>query len=331
MKRASTVWVIIFWGLLSCQRELHFPLVPPVVTEKVVAAVVITDPQQIDYDSLVFRYQANRIREVHYSEDARDSITRTYSYDVSGRLAQIEDEKAIYYTNNDKAKSIRFSYNNAGELVQTLTDFTSIRGISATYITTASGNNKNIIVYDTAYSGSSYDLAWANRIIYNTLTPGNYLLYDSCRYINKFSGIIKTQVADYKYDGDLNVAAIYNNTYFDDTLTEQGITGLIKDNPAPVYEALRKKIYRNLANWYEAGFVLQDDNYHLFSVPGHIYRSIVYTGHSLSNAAIAPVITRSYDYINTFNDNLLQRSLVTYSLKGEGSGSYTRVLRYYYQ
>jgi hypothetical protein len=138
-------------------------------------------------------------------------------------------------------------------------------------------------------------------------------------------------VADYKYDGNLNVTAINSNTYFDDTLTEQGITGLIKDNPAPAYEALRKKIYSNLANWYEAGLILQDDNYHLFSVPGHIYRSIVYTGRSLSNAAIAPVITRSYDYINTFKDDLLQRSLVTYSLKGEGSGTYTRALRYYYR
>jgi hypothetical protein len=333
MKKIFTLFIFSVFWLLSCQRELSFPAVapvPPLLPEKLVAAIVITDSLQVDYDSVVYRYQADKIREVHYAR-TRDSITRSYYYDAAGRLSKIEDEKALYYTNNDVAKRISFQYDNSGLLVKTSTDFTTISGISAIYNNSLSGANRNIIVYDTAYSGPSYNLDWVNRIIYNTLTSDNYILYDSCLYINKFSGVVKTVVSAYAYGADKNVTTIDNVTYFDNEPAEEGNTVLEKDSSAPVYEALRKKLYSNMANWYEASSVTQDDNYRLFNVPGHMYKSIVYGGYSVSNGPGAFKVTRSFDYDNTYTDDLLKRSVVTYSVHGQGSVHYSKVLRYYYR
>jgi hypothetical protein len=333
MKKIFTLFIFSVLWLLSCQRELSFPAVapvPPIIPEKLVAAIVITDSLQVDYDSVVYRYQADKIREVHFAR-SRDSITRSYYYDAAGRLSKIEDEKALYYTNNDVAKRISFQYDNSGLLIKTLTDFTTISAIPSTYNNILQGSNKKIIVYDTAYSGPFYNLDWANRVIYNTLTSDNYILYDSCVYNNKFSGVITTLVSSYTYDADKNVTAIDQATYVNNERVEEGITVLVKDSSAPVYEGLRKKLYRNLVNWYEASSVSQDDNYRFFTVPGHMYKSIVYGGYSVNIAAGAFKVTRSYDYKNTYTNDLLKRSVVTYSVHGQGSVHYSKVLRYYYQ
>ena len=116
----------------SCQHELHFPVVqmPPVVAippEKLITAIVVTNPAQTDYDSMVFRYGTNQIKEVHY-DPFKDSTTRTYYYDAAGRLSKLEDEKAIYYTNNDIARRISFQYDADGQLQKTITDLTVSRG-----------------------------------------------------------------------------------------------------------------------------------------------------------------------------------------------------------
>src|ERR1700712_3235305 len=153
---------ILYIGVLllaACQHQLHFPETPvavpvvPVVAphEKIVGAIVITDPTETDYDSLVYHYAAGKIREVHFSK-RHDSVTRTYYYDAAGRLSKLEDEKAIYYTNNDQAKSISFQYDASGQLQQTVTDFTKVQGVIASYImSTTGGGNKQMVVFDTAY------------------------------------------------------------------------------------------------------------------------------------------------------------------------------------
>jgi len=122
----------IIFLLASCQQEIFFPADSPVnpVTEKVVAAIVITNSLQNELDSIVFRYLETKTLEVHYRETG-DSITRTYSYDNAGRLIKLEDENVLYYTNNNIARAISFQYNSSGQLIKTLTNFKNISGIPA--------------------------------------------------------------------------------------------------------------------------------------------------------------------------------------------------------
>ncbi|HXL57298.1 MAG TPA: hypothetical protein VN958_13630 [Chitinophagaceae bacterium] len=324
--------VISFFLLMaSCQKELSLadPSVNP-APERVVSAIVITDSTQSDYDSLVYRYLPDKTREVHYNHSG-DSTTRTYYYDTDNRFSKLEDEKAIYYTNNDVAKRISFQYNSSGQLVETLTDFATVTGIKAYYNNNLSATGKSIIVYDTFYNSPSYNLDWANRIIYNTLSSDDYLLYDSCIFINKVSGVLTTRVSAYNYDTEKNATSISKLTYHDEQLSEWGTVTVTRDKPAPDYEALREKLFHNLANWYQTGSVLQDDNYPLFSFPGRMYKSIVYTGYSINGGAIPLQVYNRSEFNNTYNDDLLMKSVITTSLQGQGNTHYVTVIRYYYR
>jgi hypothetical protein len=327
--------VICYTGIImltACQHQLHFPETPAVVTphEKVVAAVVVTNPTEADYDSLVYHYGTGRTREVHFSKHG-DSATRTYYYDAAGRLSKLEDEKAIYYTNNDMAKRISFQYGANDLLKETKTDFTVTQGVTAYMINNSTGSGKQMIVYDTAYTNASYNLDWNNRIIYSTISSSNYIVYDSAIYINtSTAGLVKTVVNDYRYGADSSVTIINRRIYFNHQLSEYGTVIARSDRLAPVYKALRKKLYRNLSNWFEAGSVWQDDNYHLFPLPGGPYQSILYTGFPLSAGPASPPYTQDYEFNNSFSDNQLNKSVVDYSLVGQGSSKYTTVLRFYY-
>src|SRR5439155_2610455 len=121
MKKKIPFFILLFYLLTSCQQEIHWPVVTRVISvpEKVVAAIVITNSAQNEFDSIVYRYLPDKTREVHYRQ-AGDSITRTYYYDAAGRLAKIEDENALYFTNNNAARVISFQYNNSGQLIKTL-------------------------------------------------------------------------------------------------------------------------------------------------------------------------------------------------------------------
>ncbi|MEP6749800.1 MAG: hypothetical protein ABJB86_18825 [Bacteroidota bacterium] len=328
------IFYIIILLLAGCQHQLHFPEAPVVVAghEKLVTKVVITDPTETDYDSLVYRYSTDKIREVHFSKQ-RDSVTRTYYYDASGRLAKLEDERAIYYTNNDAARRISFKYDANGQLQQTITDFTKVQGVNAYYVfNTSSSGNRQMVIFDTAYISTSYNLDWNNRIIYSTISNRNYILYDSAIFINTITaGLIKTIVNEYSYGTDSSVTLINRRIYFNQQLTEHGIVIARSDRVAPLYKSFRKKLYQNLSNWFDAGAVWQDDNYHLFPLPGGPYQSILYTGYSLSAGPASPPYTRDYEFNNSFSDNQLNKSVVDYSLAGQGSSKYTNVLRFYYK
>jgi hypothetical protein len=317
--------------LLSCQHELHFPPAPPAVVvphEKSVAAIVITNPTQSDYDSLVFRYSTDKTREVHYNPQG-DSVTRTYYYDAAGRLSKLEDEKAIYYTNNNMARRISFHYDAGGRLQETVTDFINTSGITASAVYGTDGANKQMTVYDTAYTGAGYNLDWVNRIIYSTISNNNYLLYDSGIFINTTTaGLVKTIVNVYSYAADSSVTSISKRIYFNHQLSEYGTVSAKSDHAAPAYLALRKKLYRNLSNWFETGLAWQDDNYHLFPLPGGPYVSILYQG--LSTGGAQPY-TRNFDYNNQYGGDQLDKSVVDYTLLGQGTGHYTNVLRFYYK
>src|SRR5438132_5077166 len=191
MKQLFPIFILFILLLTSCQKELSDPDPVNPVTEKVIAAIVIADLQQNDYDSIVYWYFPDKTLEVHYDQSC-DSVTRTYYYDGNGRLAKLEDEEAIYYTNNDAAHRISFNYNSSGQLVQTLTDFTTASGVEAHYNNILSATGNSITIYDTTYKSSLYNLDWANRIIYNALTTSNYLLYDSCISVNNTNGFITT-------------------------------------------------------------------------------------------------------------------------------------------
>jgi hypothetical protein len=325
-------YTVVALLLTSCQRQLHFPDIPVVTAphEKLVTAIVVTNPTQTDYDSLVFRYSTDKIKEVHYSLYG-DSVTRTYYYDAAGRLSKLEDENAIYYTNNNMARRISFQYDASGQLQETKTDFTNVLGVSANIITTASGTNKKIIVYDTAYSTAAYNLDWVNRVIYSTISNSNYLLYDSSIFINTTTiGLVKTIVAVFSYGADSAVTSINKRIYFNNQLSEQGIVSVTGDQSAPAYKTLRKKLYRNLTNWFEASEVWQDDNYKLFPLPGGPYKSILYKGFSASADPASPPFTRNYEFVNSYNAGQLNNSIVTYSLSGQGTNHYVNVLRFYY-
>ena len=330
------LFTIVVLMLAACQHQLHFPdnpAPPPVITphEKLVTAVVVTNPTQTDYDSLVFRYSTDRTREVHYSSQG-DSVTRTYYYDAAGRLSKLEDEKAIYYTNNDMAKRISFQYDATGQLQQTKTDFSTVQGVTAYVINNNSIAGRQILVYDTSYTGSGYNLGWSNRIIYSTISVSNYILYDSAIFINPTTaGLVKTIVNEYSYGTDSSVTFINRRIYFNQQLSEYGNESVKSDHAAPVFLALRKKLYRNLSNWFEAGSVWQDDNYRLFPLPGGPYHSILYQGYSLSADPASPPYTRDYEFSNSYSGNQLNQSVINYSLVGRGTGSYTNVLRFYYK
>jgi hypothetical protein len=318
--------------MAGCQHQLHFPDTAPVIIprEKVITAVVITNPAQSDYDSLVFRYSAGRTKVVHYTSPV-DSVTRTYYYDAAGRLSKLEDEKAIYYTNNSMAKRISFQYDAGGRLQQTKTDFTDVQGITAFIISNTGSAVNQLIIYDTAYANAAYNLDWVNRIIYNTISSSNYLLYDSAIFINTTTaGLFKTIVNVYSYGADSSVTTISKRIYFNQQLSEYGTVSATSDKPAPVFAALRKKLYRNLSNWFETGLVWQNDNYHLFPLPGGPYKSILYKGFSLSAGPGSPAYTRDYEFINLYIGDQLSKSTINYSLLGQGTGKYTTLLRFYY-
>jgi hypothetical protein len=331
MKQLLPIFIFFLLIFTSCQKELSIPDLRSTdsTAEKVVAAIVIEDLEQNDYDSIVYRYFPDKTLEVHYDQSG-DSVTRTYYYDVNGRLAKMEDEEAIYYTNNDAARRISFNYNSSGELVQTSTDFTTVSGVEAHFHNSFTTGN-NVTVYDTAYRGSSYNLDWANRIIYNTLTTDSYLLYDSCISVNNSSGFITTYVSAYTYDAAHNATTINKFTYQDGQLSEWGTITVRRDKPAPVYEALRKKLFRDLANWYEVGSVSQDDNFRLFSIPGNMYKTIVYNGYS-TNGGPAPLpVNMISEYNNTYDKDLLVNSVNTVSFQGQGNIDYVHHIRYYYR
>jgi hypothetical protein len=332
MNKNISFLLLMSFLLASCQQEISFPVDPlanPVV-EKLVAAIVITNSPQNEYDSIVFRYLADKTREVHYRL-AGDSITRAYYYDNAGRLVKLEDEKAIYYTNNNSATTISFQYNSSGQLIKTFTDFKTVSGVPAYYNNTISGNSKQIIVHDTLYISASYNLDWANRTIFNTLTADNYLMYDSCIWLNSSRGGTTTYVAEYSYDTDKNAKEIRQYTYQDGQLSEWGTVTITRDKPAPVYEALRKKLFRNLANWYETGFVSQDDNYRLFTFPGNMYKKMSYTGYSSDGGVVPLKVIKSIEYENQYDNDLLLKSKVTFSLTGQGTIHYVNQIRYYYK
>jgi hypothetical protein len=104
MKQLLPVFSLLVLLLSSCQKELSNPNPnrSDSTSEKVVAAIVIADVEQNDYDSIVYWYFPDKTLEIHYDQSG-DSITRTYYYDGNDRLAKLEDEEAIYYTNNDVA------------------------------------------------------------------------------------------------------------------------------------------------------------------------------------------------------------------------------------
>ena len=331
MKKILRLVIVNFLLLTSCQKEVSFPPAPPPPPpEQLVAAIAISNAAQNEYDSIVYRYAADKIREVHYHRFG-DSVTRTYSYDVAGRLTKIEDENAIYFTNNNIAHTIRFQYNNAGQLIKTLTDFETVSGIPAYFTYTSSGNLKKMIVYDTSYFTASYSLDWANRIVYNTMSSDNYLRYDSTIYLNNASGGIKAEVSDFNYDANKNVTSIREATYQSWQLSEWGDVSVTFDTPAPVFEGLRKKLFRNLANWYDASSVWQDDNYRLFTVPGHMYKRLAYSGYSLYGGTTPLTVIRGFDFQNEYDNNLLVRSIVTITVSGQGNIHYVNDIRYYYK
>jgi hypothetical protein len=332
MKKIIPFLAFLSTLLTSCQREVSFPPDAPVVhvVEKVVAAIVITNAAQNEFDSIVYRYLPDKTMEVHYSR-AGDSVTRTYHYDNAGRLAKLEDEKALYYTNNNIAVAISFQYNSSGQLTKSLTDFQTTSGIPASYNIVASGSGKKMIVYDTAYAGLSYNLGWANRIIYSNLTADNYLLYDSCIYVNNSTGGITTNVSDYSYDGNKNATSVRQSTYQDGQLSEWGVVTVTQDNTAPIYEGLRKKLFRNLTNWYDAGYVLQDDRYRLFTLPGHMYKRMSYTGYTTNGGLVPLNVIRSIEYENEYDGDLLLKSKVTFSVTGQGTIHYVNQVKYYYR
>jgi hypothetical protein len=319
--------------LAACQHSLHFPDTPAIVVphEKIITAIVVTDPTETDYDSLVFRYSTDKTREVHFSPRG-DSVTRTYYYDAAGRLSKLEDENAIYYTNNNMARRISFIYDAAGQLQQTKTDFTDVQGVTAYMINTTGATSKKMIIYDTAYTSAGYNLDWNNRIIYTTISNSNALLYDSAIFLNTTTaGLVKTIVNEYSYGIDSSVTSISKRIYFNRQLSEYGTLSANSDRQAPVYKALHKKLYRNLSNWFDAGSAWQDDNYHLFPLPGGPYRSILYLGTSVRSGPAPVSYTRNYEFTNTFNGDQLDKSIIDYSLTGQGSSKYTNVLRYYYR
>lgn len=330
----KTIYYIICVLLsASCKRELHFPSTPVVVVppEKLVTAVVITDLAQNDYDSLVFRYSTDKIREVHFNLYTGDSLTRTYYYDAAGRLSKLEDEKAIYYTNNDRAKRISFRYDNNGRLSETVTDFSFITGVKAQIVTNSAGVDKRIIFYDTAYSTSAYDLDWANRLIYSSVNNSNYITYDSAVFLNTTTvGLVKTIVNAYHYAPDSSILSIDRHIYFNQLLSEEGVLYGTSDQASAAYKSFRKKLYRNLANWFEASAAWQDDNYRLFPLPGGPYKSILYQGRSVSSGPASLPFSRNYEFENTYSGDQLNKSIVTYSLSGQGSNRYVKVLRFYY-
>jgi hypothetical protein len=332
MKKKIAFLALLIYLLTSCQQEIFRPVNAPVnvVPEKVVAAIVITNAAQNEFDSIVYRYLSDKTREVHYRKSG-DSVTRTYHYDAAGRLAKLEDENALYFTNNNVARSISFQYNSSGQLIKTLTDFNTVSGVLAYYNHTVSGNGKKIIGYDTSYITSSYNLNWANRIIYNTLSADNYLVYDSSVFFNNTTGETKTLVSDFTYDADKNATGIRQYTYQDGQLSEWGTVSATYDRPAPIYEGLRKKLFRNLANWYEVSSVSQDDNYRFFSIPGHMYKNLSYSGYS-SNGGIVPLtVLKGVEYKNEYNNDLLLKSIVTFSVTGQGNIHYVNDIRYYYK
>jgi hypothetical protein len=209
MKKSFAYFSFIIFLLTSCQQEIFFPTDAPVnaVVEKLVSAIVITNSLQTEFDSIVFRYQSNKTIEVHYRQTG-DSIKRTYYYDNAGRLTKLEDDKVLYYTNNNTAYSISFLYNSSGQLIKTFTEFKTVPAVPAFYNNIVSGNNKKIVVYDTSYVNPSYNLGWANRIIYNTLSTDNFLQYDSCISLNYLTGGRTTYVSDYTYDTKKNVTGV---------------------------------------------------------------------------------------------------------------------------
>jgi len=329
MRNLITCGAFAIFLLASCQRELHFPTTPDAITipEKVITAIVIYNPLVGDYDSIAFQYTPNLIKQSHFDRNG-NTETRSFSYDAAGRLTQVDDDKAIYYTNNDRATRIHFDYNGAGQLQRTTTDFTRVSGVMAEFKNDEAANIKMVTVYDTAYRTPAYNLDWVNRIIYTRVNARNYILYDSSILSNtSYAGLVTTVVSEFAYDADTIVSTINKRVYSNSQLTESGTMNAARDKPAPVYTALRKKLFRNLANWFDAGEIWQDTRYDLFPLPGGPYKSTLYNG---LFTGTGQSFVRNYQFENVYSNGDLDNSMVTYTLTGQGTSNYVTWLKFYY-
>jgi hypothetical protein len=127
------------------------------------------------------------------------------------------------------------------------------------------------------------------------------------------------------------VTSVRKATYQDGQLFEWGDISVTYDIPAPVYEGLRKKLFRNLTNWYDASSVWQDDNYRLFTIPGHMYKRFSYAGYSLYGGATPLTVSKGFDFQNEYDNDLLIKSIVTITVSGQGNIYYVNNIRYYYK
>jgi hypothetical protein len=332
VKKLSFYIVFILFSA-ACQREIHFPSEPLHIPlpEKLVIAVVVTDPGRTDYDSISYRYQADKITATHHNKTGITG-SRIFHYDAAAKLVMIEDDRELYHTNNDKARSIQFTYSSAGELIKAQTNFASGIGTGATFVYQPSGAEKKVIVYDTAYSGAGYNLQWVNRIIYYTISGNNFLVYDSSINRNTVNtALVKTVVSSYTYNADSTVASIQQKTYFNNELSEWGRTIVSADKVAPDYTAFRKKLYRGLSNWIDAGSVWQDANYDLFPLPGGPYKNILFSGVSTDGSSVSIPFNRDYVFKNNYNGDQLDESSITYTLTGQGNNHYVTVVKFYYE
>ena len=315
--------------LASCQREIRFPTTPvaTAIPEKVITAIIVYNPLVGDYDSIAFQYAPDLVKQSHFDRNGITE-TRSFSYDAAGRLTQVDDDKAIYYTNNDRAIRIHFDYDAAGQLQQTTTDFTRVAGVKAEFKNSGAGNVKLVAIYDTAYRTPAYNLDWVNRIIYTRINARNYILYDSSILTNtSYAGLVTTVASEFIYDSDTIVSIINKRIYSNGQLTESGTMNAARDKPAPVYTALRKKLFRNLANWFDAGEVWQDTSYDLYPLPGGPYKSTLYNGLFAANGQ---TFVRNYQFENVYSNGDLDNSMVTYTLTGQGTSNYVTWLKFYY-
>ncbi|MES1214848.1 MAG: hypothetical protein ABUT20_04960, partial [Bacteroidota bacterium] len=58
---------------------------------------------------------------------------------------------------------------------------------------------------------------------------------------------------------------------------------------------------------------------------------ILYTGYSFSAGPDTPPFIRNYEYENTYSGDQLDRSIITYTLSGQGTNNYITILRFYYR
>jgi hypothetical protein len=253
MKTPCALAILLIF-ITACQKEISTELndnEPPTDSAGVDAFYIKIEDVTNVYleDSIVLRYGANNIDEVHYNEWV-DSSVKTYLFDGSGKLIEINCPEGIFdpsgAAGGTTANAVRmqFMYDAAGEISQINTEYSNHAPSTTWFQFSQQGTKYKVVMYDTGHTDIN------KKIVYYTLNSEKYLEQDSTVYLNLGVDTGRVTSVNYIYDPNLDVVQSVQRSYTSGQLVNLDITASTRHPVTNPYETVRKKSYSTLANWF---------------------------------------------------------------------------------